>query len=305
MRNEIIYAIVISYRSYDALVTSLSSLEKMVIPKNIELNVVVVDGGSNKKSVYQLKKKFPKVKFIMKSINLGVGKSFNLGMDYARKRKADYYFLLNADIAFEPDYLYKVYNKIKLNKKYGAASGKIVYSTRPLKILFIGGILDPKVKSTIHIGTGEVDKGQYNGNEKTELLNCPLLIRKDVIEVVGGFRETYFMYYEDADFYYRVRKAGYNLILETSACAYSEFEDEDVLSAKLMKKNYYLSRNLPYFIKYNFNVFEKIIAYSYIAKNSIVLILDCLKVHRKNVSYYKLLGIKDFLIGKKGYKKIE
>jgi len=47
-----------------------------------------------------------------------------------------------------------------------------------------------------------------------------LLIRKEVIEEVGMFDEDYFMYVEEADWCYRVIRAGYKILFVPKAVAW-------------------------------------------------------------------------------------
>lgn len=305
MKSSIIYAVIISYKSYHELKNNLSSISNLVVPKKCKLNLIVVDCGTEVERLRKIKEIYPHVKFISKRGNLGVGKSFNLGIDYALKNSADYLLLLTADIFVNRDFLTKTYSKLNTSNKTGIVSGKLLFDTNPPKILFINGKLDKKVRSTIHIGMGEIDKGQYDHRSETEILNCPILLKREVIEKVGKFREDYFMYYEDTDFYYRARQKGYSLAVNPSARAFTDYPDINTNSISLMRKHYYNSKNLLYFIKNNFDIQQQIIAYIYIFKNNAGLIKNVFERDSRAESYYKLLGVKDFLTGKRGYRKIQ
>jgi len=70
--------------------------------------------------------------------------------------------------------------------------------------------------------TGGHGRGPDNGRwsdtiERSVLVGCGLLIRRDLLERVGLFDERFFMYYEDLDLCLRARRAGYRLLLVPSA----------------------------------------------------------------------------------------
>jgi len=64
-------------------------------------------------------------------------------------------------------------------------------------------------------GIFEPDQGQYDTIEDvTSLCGCSMLIRRAVFSQIGGFDERYFMYYEDTDLCWRLRRAGFRLVYQ-------------------------------------------------------------------------------------------
>ncbi|WP_342420829.1 glycosyltransferase family 2 protein [Paenibacillus sp. FSL E2-0178] len=62
------------------------------------------------------------------------------------------------------------------------------------------------------IGFCEVDKGQYNNvYELDSSCGAAMMINKGLFDKVGGFDERFFMYYEDTDLSYRIKKLGFKL----------------------------------------------------------------------------------------------
>src|SRR3569833_308412 len=62
-----------------------------------------------------------------------------------------------------------------------------------------------KVFSRYHLGHLDKDKN----HEVDVLAGAFMMIRKKVLDDVGGFDETFFMYGEDVDLSYRIQKSGY------------------------------------------------------------------------------------------------
>lgn len=61
-------------------------------------------------------------------------------------------------------------------------------------------------------GIYEPDRGQYDHAEDvTALCGCSMLLPRPVLDEVGLFDEAYFMYFEDTELSWRIRKAGYRL----------------------------------------------------------------------------------------------
>ena len=64
-------------------------------------------------------------------------------------------------------------------------------------------------------GIYQPDRGQYNNNEDIDAFcGAAVLFRKSVLTQVGGFDKNFFMYYEDADLSWRMKKKGYKINYE-------------------------------------------------------------------------------------------
>lgn len=294
-----IFAIIISYKDYVGLEASLVSLKRIYIPQGYTLHTIIVDQCSRATHLKPLSQKFPKEIYIKEKQNLGVGGAFNKGINYAKSQSADYYFLLTGDIVMEQTVLEKLLPKLNASGDVGVVSPLLLINSIPLRILFAGGTIDKKVHSSILFHTGKKYLKQFIFPFYSDILSCPILVKKEVIEKVSYFNEAYFMYYEDIDWYLKVKKAGYKLLVVPTAKAFTGEATTNPLS--LYRKEYYLSRNLLLFNKYTFSTKERIRAYIAIYKN-LFLQLPLLFSDRKKDQYYRLLGLYDFLRNKKGYK---
>lgn len=67
-------------------------------------------------------------------------------------------------------------------------------------------------------GIFEPDRGQFDSAEEvTALCGCSILLRKQALDQVGFFDRDLFMYYEDTELSWRLRKAGYRLWYEPAS----------------------------------------------------------------------------------------
>lgn len=104
---------------------------------------------------------------------------------------------------------------------------------------------------------GEIDKWRMSGGlitRKPKMRFQPvdfvsgsfMCIKRKVIEKIGYFNESYFMYYEDVEYCYRARKMGFRVGID-SQTTYEHFET----SKKNQKKQWYLARNrLKFLMEY-------------------------------------------------------
>lgn len=80
-------------------------------------------------------------------------------------------------------------------------------------IWFAGGKIDWNHVITSHVGVDEVDEGQFNEEKEVDFLTgCMMFFDKAALDVVGFWDESYFLYYEDADWSVRAKKAGIRLV---------------------------------------------------------------------------------------------
>ena len=123
--------------------------------------------------------------------------------------------------------------------------------------------LATKQKVNVFYG-GEIDRLRMSGGlinkkpphrfiERDFVSGSLLLIKKEVVEKIGLFDETYFMYYEDVDFCYRSRRAGFKVGID-SKTVYEHFE----MSARNPDKDHLLSQAREKFFKKYANIWQKI-----------------------------------------------
>jgi len=191
-----------------------------------EFHIYVTDYSPKKD-----KKKITKRNFVtvIDGKNKGYGAGINLGLKHAIKDGFKKFVVINNDVEFKKDFVRKCRESLDANAG-GLQGGKIYYaigyeyhkerySKNDLGRVFwyAGGKIDWKNVYVSHRGVDEVDNKQYDKLGKTDFITgCLMLLDKSVIENVGFFDESYFMYYEDADYCMRASKAGVKLLYDPS-----------------------------------------------------------------------------------------
>jgi len=206
-----VYCVVLNMNGKTLLLESLESIMKMTYPN---FKVVVVDNGSTDESPDAVRTQYPSVTVLENGKNLGFGEGNNVGIRYSLKQGAEWIFLLNNDIAVDPEMLTELMKAASSDELIGILSPKIYYYSEPNKIWYAGGKVNYFTGIISHRGLREMDSGQYDQVEETDYITgCAFLIKRKVVESVGMFDPIYFpIYSEDADWSVRTQRAGYHLV---------------------------------------------------------------------------------------------
>ena len=193
------------------------SLLKKNLPKVIEelkdykdgkTEIIVVDDGSNDKSIEVLKgldEKFGKIKVFENVKNLGFSSSVNKGVMAAA---GEIVILLNTDVYPEKGFLKPLLEHFKDEQIF--AVGCMDKSIEGDKIVLRGRGLGEWKKGFLVHRRGEVDKTNtlwVSGGSGA--------FRKSIWDKLSGLNELYNpFYWEDIDIAYRAQKSGYKVLFE-------------------------------------------------------------------------------------------
>lgn len=205
--------------------------------KNLE--VIVVDNNSGDGLDEEIKR-IKGIHFIHNEENLGYTGGNNVGIKKALECGAEYIFILNMDTVIHSQ---AISNLIKGIEESGAgiAGPKILFFDQRT-IWYAGGTLDLANVLGGHRGVDEVDRGQYDIPEETQnVTGGAMIVKKEVFEKIGFFDDKYFLYYEDSDFCFRAKKAGFKLMYIPSAVVYHENAKATGLGSP--RQDYYITRN--------------------------------------------------------------
>lgn len=211
--------IIVNFNTKQLLADCLESIFKEDISS--KFRVVVVDNGSSDGSVEMVEKKFPGVLVIKSNKNLGFSKANNLGI---KAGGAKYYLLLNSDTIMPGGALESLVDFME-RSQFGVGSCKLKNkdgSFQPnagdlpfgLPIFFwLSGWDDilPKIREYLPSFHRKF-KSFYRGEKEVGWVSgSVMIIKKGVVESIGGLDEKIFMYCEDTDYCIRARKAGFKV----------------------------------------------------------------------------------------------
>lgn len=193
--------VVLNWNGWQDTIACLASLQRQDYPN---FNLLVVDNGSTDGSVDQIKKAMPAVELLQTGANLGFGGGCNAGMRLALARGADYIWLINSDATVDPNALSALVRVAEQTPVLGAVGSVLYEADQHDRVqLWGGGAVNLWLGRSQHrISPGSLDF----------ISGASVLLRRTALEEVGLFDQTnFFMYWEDTDLGFRLRKAGWLL----------------------------------------------------------------------------------------------
>jgi hypothetical protein len=245
MKFPLVSIITVNYNQAASTLALIESLTKITYP-NIEL--LVVDNDSTIENAKRINHIFPSVRIIKSPINYGFAAGNNLGIMQA---KGKYILLLNNDVVVTPNFLEPLIKLCESNPRIGGVSPKILFYNDPQRIQYAGFTpIHPITMRNSAIGYRETDRGQYDYECTTGFCHgAAMMVPIEVIKIVGMMSYVYFLYYEEADWCERIKKAGYQLWYS----GYSKVYHKESLSTgnQSQLKVYYLNRNRIIYLRRN------------------------------------------------------
>ncbi len=217
--------IIVNYNTKDLIQLCLTSVIKWTI--NIDYEIIVIDNASKDDSVNYIQNNFPTVKLIKSPINLGFGKANNLASSFARGK---YLFFLNSDCILLDNIILNFFNYIGINSllNIGAIGATLIDQNNIIvKSYFKFPGLFYQFNILISIYIRKIFKIDYklsaNSNYKIHNYNnevdfisgANLFMPKHVFNLLNGFDERFFMYFEETDLQLRMSHLGFKRIILT------------------------------------------------------------------------------------------
>lgn len=201
--------------------------------------IIVVDNHSQDGLVKEIRKQ-EDVVFIQNDDNLGYTGGNNAGIKYALSNGADYVFILNADAIVDKNTIQNLV--ITAEKENAGICGPKVLFGDKKTIWYAGGTMDLANVLGGHRGLDENDIGQYDKIVETGYVTGGMMmIKREVFESIGLFDDQYFLYYEDSDFSFRAKRAGFKIIYVPTSTVYHENAQSTGLGSPL--QDYFITRN--------------------------------------------------------------
>ena len=183
--------------------------------EGIDGEIIVIDNNSSDDSCVMMQQRFPEVKLISNTENLGFPKGNNIGVAQA---KGEYICILNPDTIVAEDTFFKILNPINWTPETGIIGCKLIDGAGNFLPESKRGIPTPWVSFTKIFGLYKISNlfGKYYAQHlskeqsgKVEILvGAFMFMKKDLYTKIGGFDENCFMYSDDIDLSYQVLQQG-------------------------------------------------------------------------------------------------
>lgn len=234
--------IIVNWNGKDFLVGCLDGLKKQTYR---DFSIILVDNGSNDGSLDLVQKKYPEVKPIALSENLGFAIANNIAIESVQTK---FVALLNPDTVPESEWLENLLNALEKYPEAGMAASKMLLYDHPDMIDRAGDVYTT-AGTALLCGRGQSADNYISQKLVFGACAGAALYRKRMFDDIGLFDENFFLLYEDVDLSFRAQLRGYKCIYVPDAVVYhkasSSIGNDTPISV------YYSHRNLEWVYIHN------------------------------------------------------
>lgn len=247
--------IIVSYNTKDLTLNCIKSIYQHT--KNIEFEIIVVDNASSDGSIQAIEEQFPQVILIEAGDNIGFGRANNLG---AKSATGEFLFLLNSDTLLIENSLKKLMDcflTYSQKEKIGVLGAILIDENSnvintaghfPRVWKFIANYTGLLVGINFENSTYKLISFQDSITEVDMISGADMFLTRETFNIVKGFDEKFFLYYEETDLQKRLHLNGYkNFITNTTKIIHLEGGSSRMNNWKRIiiqeSQNYYFRKN--------------------------------------------------------------
>ncbi|MBN2544602.1 MAG: glycosyltransferase [Spirochaetes bacterium] len=211
--------IIVNYNSKYFLENSLKSINNATF--NLKFEIIIIDNASRDGSTDFIKNNYKNILLIENTKNIGYSKACNQGLKIA---KGDFLLILNPDTLLTENSLNKLIGYLKKNKKTSMLSCKILNPDCTIDPVCHRSFptiwnslchflkIDKLFSSVKYFSSyNMLYKSDDESFEVDAISGSFMIFRRDIIDKNIFFSEDYFLYGEDIDFCYKIKKLGYKI----------------------------------------------------------------------------------------------
>jgi N-acetylglucosaminyl-diphospho-decaprenol L-rhamnosyltransferase len=194
------------------------------------VDVIVVDNGSADGSVDAMRAAVPGVRVVLPPGNVGYARAANLGTAATR---APIVAVINSDTVLEPGTAKALLDRLDRAARVGAVGpqlrnpdGTAYPSARTMPSIPVAvghavfGLWNPENRYSTRYR--QLDADPATPRLVDVVSGAAIWLRRAALDDVGGWDERFFMYLEDTDLCWRLRRAGWDVAYEPSAVVHHE-----------------------------------------------------------------------------------
>jgi len=292
-KDELMLSICIpNYNAKGYLEKCLGSIQSAV---EMTHEVIVIDDASTDGTPDLVRKNFPAVKVIVNETNQGFAKSVNRGL---KEGKARYFLILNNDTLILPGTFEKLVGFMERNPAIGVVGPKILYPDGTMQkqcrrsfptpwniFCYFSGLSRLFPRNEWFAQYLMTYKSEAEIQEIDAVSGAFMLMRKEVVDAVGGFDEDYYLYGEDLDYCYRAKGKGWKVYYNPEA-QIIHYGREGGTCAIPFRSFYEFHRSMwIYYKKHHFQnhgcAFNLLVLSGIMARGGLFILLKLLRLRKK------------------------
>lgn len=293
--------LIVNWNTQRDLVHCLESILKM--GKSDQREVIVVDNGSHDGSREAVRSRFPAVRLIENEKNVGFAMAMNQGL---RQCSGRYALLLNPDTQIKEGAIERMVSFMEACPR-AAVSGP--------QLLNKDGSKQNSIANFPSLTTELLNKSllrwmfpkRFPGKgshysepvEVDSVIGACMLVRREVMEQVGFLDEDYFLFLEETDWCYRMKRAGWEVYHVPQAEVY-HFQGRSAEAVKKRAKVEYYRSRYHFFRKHRGRFPRFLLLMGLMVKLGVELILNmtaCLLTFCRIQKWREKLSISAYLMG--------
>ena len=227
--------ILVSWNNADVIAATLRSLFDDLAGSGLRHQVWLVDSNSSDSTVDIVRRDFPRVKLLESAENRGFGAANNLALrqlGFDRANASDLpaaVYLLNPDTVTHSGACKRLYDTLMASGDLGVVGARLSYADGSFQHSAFRFPGLRQVYCELFPAPGRWLEGGFNGRYSRSLyeagapfdidfpLGATMMIKREVIEQAGIFDEAFFIYCEEVDWAWRIRKLGWRIACEPRA----------------------------------------------------------------------------------------
>ena len=213
----------------------MASLGRQRYPRDC-FTVFIVNNGVSQEGRRLVAQLAPTAHLLSTPRNLGWGAGNNRAVKVALKEGFEYLVMLNTDTVVDERWLPALVEAARAYPDRQILQSKLLlYGTQ--KINSLGNRLQ-FLGYSYCLGYGREEALATDSQAMDCASGASMLVKREVFEAIGLFRGEYFMYYDDVEFCWRARLAGFNVALAGASVCYHKYDVR-----KPLRLLYYVERN--------------------------------------------------------------
>ncbi len=263
--------IIVSYNTCDLLRRCLASLALAAVPTR----PIVVDNASTDGSVLMLRAEFPAVTLVEPGANLGFARANNLGLQHAGS--APYVLFLNPDAELTSGALEALVAFLDEHPQVGMVAPRLIYPDGqhqpaafrfPTLLMSVFDCWPPHGRGWGRLYDHPLN-GRYreDGGQQPFAIDHPLgaamLVRAQTIAAVGGFSADFWLYAEEVEWCWRIRRAGWAIwqepratVIHAAGASSGQFRTRSFLALHQARRQFFAQAYAPGFSRWHSRILQ-------------------------------------------------
>ncbi|WP_456826053.1 glycosyltransferase [Cellulomonas sp. P5_E12] len=246
-RQGVVSVIVVNYKGAEDTITCLKSFADVDWPAK-DLELVVVDNASGGDDVERIRRAVPEAVVVVSETNLGFAGGCNLAV---KKSTGEYVVFINNDARPDSAFLSEAIPVLRRSSDVGAVATKVL-DWEGNSIDFAGAGMSWYGQAFKKGVGGPAESGPDHETDVLFGTGSSLIMRAEVFEKVGGFDESYFMFFEDVDLGWRLWLLGYRVRYVPTSISFHRHH-ASMSSIGSWREKFLLERNALYTIYKNYD----------------------------------------------------